>query len=329
MIERDIAVVIVTYKCAALTIACLDSIRAERESFEWPIRVVVVDNASGDLEQIQQAVARNGWSWVTLVAAPKNGGFAYGNNIGIERAYAQGQPAFIHLLNPDTEVRPGGIAALVRFLESHPEAGIAGSSFETASGEEWPFAFRFPTLFSELDRGLHVGLVTRCLSRWIVAKSMAPVAQPTDWVSGASMMIRSEVLASIGTLDENFFLYFEETEFCHRARKAGYFTWYVPSSRVMHMIGQSTQLDDASRLRKPLPSYWFESRRRYFVATRGTGYAAWADVIALASGVLGLVKQSMLRRPGTPRFLRDLLKHSALLPKNRPFAPLRCYFPPR
>jgi N-acetylglucosaminyl-diphospho-decaprenol L-rhamnosyltransferase len=329
--EIDIAVVIVTYKSAALTIRCLASIQTERDSQKLPIRVIVVDNASGDLPEIERAVADERWSsWVTLLAAPVNGGFAYGNNLGIRHAYQQNRPTFIHLLNPDTVVRPRGIAALVEFLNSNPRVGIAGSSFETADGESWPFAFRFPTLFSEIDRGLQTAFITRLLSAWTVARPMSSAeAQPTDWVSGASMMLRPSMLETIGTLDENFFLYFEETEICHRALMAGFQTWYVPSSRIMHMIGQSTNLTEKSRLRMPLPSYWFESRRRYYSTTRGIRYAALADVIALASGGIGLVKRVLLGRKGTPRFLRDILRHSALLPHNWSLKPTKCYFPPQ
>src|ERR1700757_5357993 len=131
----DVAVIIVTYRSARLTIACLGSLQSERANPSLHIRVVVVDNASGDLAEIARAVEERQWSsWVTLVQAPKNGGFAYGNNLGIERAYASGTPSYVYLLNPDAQVRPGAIASLVRFLEAHPEVGIAGGSFENLDG---------------------------------------------------------------------------------------------------------------------------------------------------------------------------------------------------
>ena len=329
MNDIDIAVVIVTYKSAELAIESLASIQSERETQKLKIRVVLVDNASGDLPQIEQAVERNGWSsWVTLLLASKNGGFAYGNNLGIRRAYEGRRPNYIHLLNPDTQVRPRAIAALVEFLESHPQVGIAGSSFETEDGKDWPFAFRFPTLLSEIEHGIQWGLVTRCLSRWTVAKSMNSIAQPTDWVSGASMMIRPEVFAAVGCLDENFFLYFEETEFCHRARQAGFSTWYVPESRVMHMIGKTTNVEEKTRFQRRLPGYWFDSRRRYYATTHSTATAALIDVFATVSSLSGLLKNKLLRRPSTPYYIRDLLAHSILLRKNRSVAPLKSYFPP-
>jgi N-acetylglucosaminyl-diphospho-decaprenol L-rhamnosyltransferase len=325
----DIAVVIVTYRSAPLAIDCLASIQSERERQDLNVRVVLVDNASGDIPQIEQAVQRNGWSsWVTLVLAPRNGGFAYGNNLGIRSAYERGRPNYIYLLNPDTQVRPGAIAALAEFLQNNPRVGIAGSSFETEDGKDWPIAFRFPTLLSEIDHGIQLGLVSRLLSRWTVARPMDPTAQPTDWISGASMMIRPAVLTAVGGLDENFFLYFEETEFCHRARRAGFTTWYVPQSRVMHMMGKSTNVEERTRFERRLPGYWFDSRMRYYAATHGVGTAALIDAVAILCSVLGLLKRRLQQRPSTPHYIRDLLAHSALLPRNRHIAPLKSYFPP-
>jgi N-acetylglucosaminyl-diphospho-decaprenol L-rhamnosyltransferase len=329
MNDIDIAVVIVTYQSAVFTIESLASLQAERETQRRNIHVFVVDNASGDFPQIAEAVERQGWSsWVTPILAPRNGGFAYGNNLGIRHAYERGRPKYIYLLNPDTQVRPRAIKTLVDFMESHPQVGIAGSSFESEDGKDWPFAFRFPTLFSEFDRGMQLGLVTRLLSRWTVPRTMNPVAQPTDWICGASMMIRPEVLKTVGCLDENFFLYYEETELCHRARQAGFPTWYVPESRVMHIAGKSTNVDDETRLSHRLPGYWFESRRRYFASTHGVRTAALIDIVAIVGSLLGLVRRKLLRRPSTPHYIRDLLSHSILRQKNRAVSPLKCYFPP-
>src|SRR6202041_3091359 len=182
MTELDIAVVIVTYKCAALTIDSLRSVCAERSETGFRLRAVVVDNASGDAPSIAEAIESNGWrSWVTLVTAAKNGGFAYGNNLGIARAYEAHVPSYIYLLNPDAQVRPGAIGALARFLESHPEVGIAGSSFENLDGSDWPIAFHFPSLMSEMLQGMDLGPLMRLFQRRMVAQHMSKVSQPIDW----------------------------------------------------------------------------------------------------------------------------------------------------
>jgi GT2 family glycosyltransferase/LmbE family N-acetylglucosaminyl deacetylase len=320
----DIAVVIVTYRSARLTIANLRSLLAEGSDPTLRIRVIVVDNASGDLPEISRAVTEEQWlSWVTLVAAPGNGGFAYGCNIGIDVACATITPSYVCLLNPDTQVRPGAIKTLARFLETHPEAGIAGPSFETGEGRDWQIAFRFPTLLSELEQGLELSLASQLLQRWCVVRQMGPRREAVDWVSGAAMMIRPAVFAAIGRLDENYFLFFEETDLCRRARQAGFATWYVPESRVMHIGGCSTSVAPGTHAR--LPSYWFESRRRYFAVTYGIGRAMMIDVVAATARTLGTAKRAIQGRSHntTPSFVRDLLHHSVLWRRNRNIPPLR------
>jgi len=325
----DVAVVIVTYRSAELTIACLRSVQEERQSSrEISVRAFVVDNASGDAAVIRNALQAEGWqSWVTLIEAPVNGGFAYGNNLGVQHAYAEKSPDYVYLLNPDTEVRPGAIGSLVRFLESSPQAGIAGGSFEHLDGRIWPIAFRFPTICSELSHGLQMGIVSRLLQRWTVARSMIQLTQPVDWICGAAMMIRPGVFDRIGGFDENYFLYFEETDFCNRARQAGYSTWYVPESRVMHIMGQSTKVTDEKVILQRFPAYWFESRSRYFGVTFGVAHAMLIDLVAVLASCLGLMKRVALRRPSVPHYIRDLIRHSVLRPRNRVFPAVRCCRP--
>lgn len=325
----DIAVIIVNYRTAALTVESIRSLQPERSSPGLRIGVTVVDNASGDLPALADAIAANGWSsWVTAVQAPKNGGFAYGNNLGIRHACLDSAPNYIYLLNPDAQIRPGAIKALVDFLEEQPEVGIAGSQIENTDGSEWPIAFRFPGLLSELSQGLNFGLVSRLLRPWWVARKMGAAAEPVDWVSGAAIIIRPAVLAAIGGMDENYFLYYEETDFCYRAKRAGFSTWYVPASRVVHLKGQSTGI--ARFHPKRLPTYWFESRRRYFARTHGIPHAMLIDIVALLACSVGYLKRKLLRQThGVPHFTRDLLRNSVLRPRNFKFAPLRALVPTR
>jgi GT2 family glycosyltransferase len=319
---RQIAVVIVTYKTAALTIESLRSLLTELQDPGLTLRAIVVDNDSGDAPAIQQAIETNGWSsWASLLVAPINGGFAYGNNRGIELAYRTGHPDYVYLLNPDAQVRPGAIGALVRFLEERPDVGIAGSSFENPDGSDWPMAFRFPSLFGELNEGLQIGVVSRMLRRWVVPRVMTKETQPTDWICGASMLIRGDVFATIGGLDENYFLYYEETDFCYRAKQAGFPTWYVPDSRVMHIAGQSTLVTDPTMAPRRLPAYWFESRRRYFAMSYGLPCAIAIDLVAILARSIGKLKRKVSgeTEANTPRYIGDLVRHSILWSANRKF----------
>ena len=318
----NVAVLIVSYQSAPLTIECLRSVHAEVLSAapDIVIRAIVVDNASGDYPILQRAIEENGWgAWVALILAPRNGGFAYGNNLALGRARDEHTPDYLHLLNPDAQVRPGGITTLVRFLETHDTVGIVGSSFENLDGSDWPIAFRFPALISELCAALHIGLVSRLFQRWQVPRQMSRTAQPVDWISGASMLIRSKVFETIGGLDENYFLYYEETDFCRRARDAGFPTWYVPESRVMHVAGHSTKAMERTGGLKRLPAYWFESRRRYFAVAFGVPHAILIDLIVALAYPVGLLKRLALGRGSTaiPHYYRDFLRHSVLRSRNR------------
>ncbi len=327
MAELDIAVIIVTYKSARLTVDALRSVAIERKSDGLQIRAVVVDNASGDAPEVSEAIKINGWDdWARVVLSPRNGGFSYGNNLGIDRAYSIRRPDYVYLMNPDAQVRLGAIGTLARFLEAHAQVGIAGSGFEDFDGSEWPIAFRFPGMLSELSGGLQIGLISRLLRRWEAARTMTQISQPTDWICGASMMIRPAVFDAIGGFDENYFLYFEETDFCYRARQAGYPTWYVPESRVMHIRGQSTKVTDLSEGPKRLPAYWFDSRRRYFYVTFGVGRAMAIDIVAVLAHSLGWLKYLVQRRrnAAVPHFVGDLLAHTILRRGNREFPPMLC-----
>ena len=319
----QVAVVIVTYRSAALTLDCLRSLQSERRHPAYQLKVVVVDNASGDYPAIAEAIAREGWgSWVSLVEASRNGGFAYGNNVGFAHAMRLWNPDYLHMLNPDTRVKPGAVGALLAFLEHHPAVGIAGSSFENGDGSDWPIAFRFPSLLSEVESGLRLGAVSRLLRRWVVPCVMEPRAQLIDWCAGASMMLRRSMLERIGGLDERFFLYYEETEFCWRARQAGFQTWYVPASRVIHIAGQSTGLTERGAAPKRLPDYLYESRRRYFLLTMGLPKACITDLLAMAAGALGVAKLVLQgrRHELVPGYLSGLWRHSVLRGHNRVLA---------
>jgi N-acetylglucosaminyl-diphospho-decaprenol L-rhamnosyltransferase len=319
MIGIRVIIGIISFRSAALTIECLQSIESDRCSSEIKPHVVVVDNASGDAPAILAAIEARSWStWVSLIVAPKNGGFSYGNNLALQHAASISDFQYFHMLNPDTVIRPGAISALAYFLERHPDVGIAGSSFENLDGSEWPFAFRFPSMASEIEGGLQFGLATRILRRRVGTVRMSSTPQVVDWVPGASMMIRRSVFESIGGFDEHYFLYFEETDFCLRAKRAGFSTWYIPESRVMHIAGQSTSVTKRDAPPTRLPAYWFDSRRRYFTKAYGPQCAMVIDASALVAHLIGYLKLVLQRRTDRkiPYFLVDLYKHSMFWPKN-------------
>lgn len=289
-----LSIVIVNYRTAELAIDCLRSLSTQVADLAGG-RVVVVDNASGDssVEKMRAAIDREGWSsWAEILPLDRNGGFSFGNNAGIQRALAVNEQAgYLMLLNPDTVVRPGAIKELVRFMESHPQAGIAGSQLENPDGDLDSSAHTFPSPLSELATSARLGVLDRLLHRYVVTSTPRSEAHLCDWVSGASMLIRRQVISDIGWMDEDFFLYFEEVDFCRRARTAGWECWYVPESRVVHLEGASTGIRAASKRRG---KYWFDSRRRFFVKHYGVAGLVIGDVLR-AIGRLSYLLRKVLR----------------------------------
>lgn len=310
-------VIIVNYQTAKLVIECLKSLEPEIRQASTA-KVMVVDNASGDgsADDLSQAIKKAGWtSWVGLIRSEINGGFSYGNNVALRRALSSSRPPdYYWLLNPDTRVHPGALKNLCAFLRHSPQVGIVGSSLEEASGQLWPWAFRFPSVLSELEAGLRWGFASRLLKKWRVPCQMNHQPQQVDWLAGASMMIRRDVFRSIGLMDESYFLYFEETDFCRQARLAGWQCWYVPQSRVLHLAGQSTGVTTPLDRPRRLPAYWFESRRRYFIKNHGRLYAMLSDVVWMLAFASWRIRRWVLRRPDhdPPSYLRDFFRHSSL-----------------
>ncbi len=306
---RKTAIIIVNYRTPGLVVDCLHSLQADVRA-EADCRVIVADNASGDgsVEHLRTAIRAAGWNWVDVLPLERNGGFAFGNNSAIRPLLTSPEPpAYFHLLNPDTYIRPGAVTKLIDFLEAHPNVGLAGSRLENPDGSPQRAAYRFHGVVSELERGLRLGLATKLLQRWMVAPPVRAQPHKTDWVNGASLMVRREVFESIGLMDESFFLYYEETDFCRRARQAGWPCWFVPASRVVHLEGQSTGATGANARRQRTPDYWFASRRRYFRKHHGPGYEFLANLAFAGSRALWRMRKWLQFKEDQdpPHHLRD------------------------
>jgi GT2 family glycosyltransferase len=307
-------VVILNYRTPELTVACLRSLAPHVELLP-NMHVVVTDNASedGSVERIGGVIVNENMSrWAELVALPKNGGYAYGNNAAVRPALASGNPPeFVLLLNPDTVVRPNAIQALIGFMREHPDAGIAGSRLEDPDGTPQTSAFNFPNTWSELDRGMQLGLVARLLEHKLVRRPIPDHACQVDWVAGASMLVRRAVFEHIGLIDEAYFLYYEEVDFLLRAKRAGFETYYVPESRVVHHVGASTGVSDHRKAANRLPDYWFDSRRRYFLKNHGPLGAAAADLAWLLGFSVHAIRQRVLPKQANdpPHVLEDFVRN--------------------
>jgi N-acetylglucosaminyl-diphospho-decaprenol L-rhamnosyltransferase len=307
-------VVIVNYRTAQLTLDCLAALSQEQATLG--ITVAVVDNLSEDdsVERLSQEIAAHQWQpWVSLLPLSSNGGFSFGNNAVIRQALGSPNPPdYVLLLNPDTVVRPHAIAKLVEFLDTHPQIGLAGSRLEDPDGTPQFSAFRFPSFWNEFDHGLRIGLISQLLQQHLITLPLSDRPCPADWLAGASLMVRRQVFESVGLLDEEYFLYFEEVDFCRRAKQAGWDCWYVPDSRVVHLVGQSSGVTDTKRSPQRRPQYWFNSRRRYFLKHHGWAYTALTDLGWMAGFALWRMRRILQQKPDPdpPHLLQDFFQNS-------------------
>jgi N-acetylglucosaminyl-diphospho-decaprenol L-rhamnosyltransferase len=153
------------------------------------------------------------------------------------------------------------------------------------------------------------------LSPWNIAPPVCDENCQTDWVAGASMMVRREVFETVGLMDEEYFLYYEELDFCLAVYRAGWSCWYVPASRVVHLVGQSSGVTNTTQKPKRRPAYWFESRRRYFVKNYGRLYAMLTEIAWMLGFMVWRVRRVIQRKPDMdpPQFLSDFFINSSLM----------------
>ena len=310
--------VILNYKTARMT---LEAVRAARRALERVEghRISVVDNDSqdGSFALMRDTAAAEGWEDVEVLESGHNGGFGAGNNYAIRRYLRSADPPeLFYIMNSDTFPEPDAIEALIAFMRARPHVGIAGSAIWGVDTAPHISAFRFPSWRSEVAGSFRLGALSRLLpDAEIPIRPRPEVSREVDWLAGASMMIRREVLEQVGLFDETFFLYFEETDLCRRARLAGWPTWYVVESRVAHVGHASTGLKDLAR---PMPRYWFDSRRYYFLKNHGRAYL-WAANAISAAGLATFKVRARLQRKADPdpaRYLRDFVRYNFLV--NRP-----------
>lgn len=271
--ELRIAAVVLNYRTPELVIDCLKTLAPELDP--RLDRIFVVDNASGDhsVESIRRAVETARWQHVEVVESPTNGGFGAGNNLGIQQVTAR---AYL-LLNSDTLVRPGAPQALWAALEQS-DIGIVSPRLESPAGEQQVSCFRFHSPLGELIRGARTGAIRRLLARWDVPLDVDDGPSEPEWTSFAAVLLRREVIERVGLLDEGFFMYFEDVDYCWRARQLGFRIVNEPRARVVHLVSGTSQVEMLQRARSRRPRYYYESRARYFRKVYGRAGPFLANV---------------------------------------------------
>jgi len=229
----DLSIVVVSFNTRETTRMCLRKIQESNPSLSWEI--IVVDNASddGSARMVEQE-----FPWARLIRLPANRGFAGGNNVGIREASGR----YVLLLNSDAFIGPGVLESTVAFMDDHPETGVLGCKLTNPDGSLQASARMHPSPLNKLL--VMTGLAARRPSSRFFGRadfSWWDHSHPLEvgWVVGAYFLIRREVFNDTGPLDERYFLYFEEIDFCRAAQKAGWRVVFYPHAQVVHLGGQS------------------------------------------------------------------------------------------
>jgi N-acetylglucosaminyl-diphospho-decaprenol L-rhamnosyltransferase len=283
MTDPEVSVLVVAYRSREDLPGCLACLPAAA----GPLRLetVIVDNASRDGTP---ELVRERFPEATLIVNSSNRGFA----VAVNQAARAARGRRLLLLNPDARPAPGCVAALVEALEERPSAGLAGPQLTDADGTAQASAWRGPSLLTLGFEALFLyNLFPRSRLHGLVARGPEPVV--VEAVSGACLLVARDLFLSLGGLDERFFLYFEDTDLCLRARSAGREALLVPKARAVHAIGGSAFQDRRDFLLR------FHESRRLFLgkhhpglpgalmgAVHVAGLAARVPIYALAS-VLG------------------------------------------
>lgn len=263
--ELRLLVVIINYKTPKLVCEALCSLDGQINASSD--KVVVIDNASNDnsINEINAFVSAKNWgNWIDLIPSNVNGGFSAGNNLGIESAKAK----YYLLLNSDAFVRDNAIELMVHEMELNPKAGIVGPKLEWENGEQQVSCFYNLTPWNTFLNVASTGILTRLFNKAGINEVAIPVdkfVQSPEWISFACVLIRNEAIQSVGLMDEEFFMYMEDVDYCRRIRKANWDILFCNNAKVVHLNnGYSNNL----KTRK-LPAYYYQSRARYFIKYYG------------------------------------------------------------
>ncbi len=325
----DLAIIIVNWNVRSLLQRCLTSIFANTPA-DVALRVLVVDNASTDGSA---GMVREAFPQVELIANDENVGFTAGNNqalralgfgdrrleIGDWRLGAYSEPClgigdrevagsagdlprYVLLLNPDTEIVNDALAALVKFMDSEPDVGVVGPQLRFADGSIQSSRRRFPTLATAFFESTVIqqwwpdNPIAR---RYHVQDHPADTIQDVDWVVGACLMARREAIQDAGLLDEGFFMYSEELDWCRRIKDAGWRVVYLPTAQVIHHEGKSSEQVVPAR-----HIHFQRSKVRYFRKHHGRVPAAILRTFLLLTYVYQLVREGAKWTLGHKRPLR-------------------------
>ncbi|HEV2055702.1 MAG TPA: glycosyltransferase family 2 protein [Methylomirabilota bacterium] len=277
----DLSVIIVSFNSAGFIERCLASVETCLRGVNH--EVCVVDNASSDGSA---RLVRERFPRVTVIANRVNLGFAAGVNRGLDATEGR----YVLWLNPDAELLDAGAGDLVDYFERHPRVGILGPQLVDPSGGVQLSCRSFPSYRTALFH--RHSLLTRWFPKnpgsreYLLSDWDHGTAREVDWVSGACLLHRRRLLDEIGPLDERFFMYCEDVDFCLRARQAGWSVQYHPGTRVLHHIGGSSRAE-AFRMvvarHRSMWRYYAKHFRRHPLKDAAVAAAVWGRCALLVA----------------------------------------------
>ncbi len=249
----DLSIIIVNWNTKEFLLPCVKSVLEIGQGISSEL--IVVDNGSWDGSRDE---VKKTFPFIHLVENEKNLGFAKAVDQGLQKASGK----YVLLLNPDTRVKHGAIVQLLSFMDSHLEAGVAGAQLLNSDGTKQNSIANFPSLATEL--------LNKRVLRWLFPKRFPGkekyYSEPieVDSVIGACMMVRREALDQVGFLDEDYFLFLEETDWCYRMKKAEWKIYHIPQVKVYHFQGKSAEAE-----RKRAKVEYYRSRYHFFKKNKG------------------------------------------------------------
>lgn len=293
----SLAVIIVNFRTPTLTLDCLSALAPQIEQLPGA-RVIVVDNGSGDgsVPILQAEGDRRHWNWLEVLPLPVNLGFAAGNNRGITQA---GDVEYVLLLNSDTIVHEGCLAHCMNVMRNEPMIGAMSCLLLNSDGSPQVTARRFSPPTRQYVCALGLPWRLPWMFSWADPEDSwdrRSVRRDVDWIGGAFLFCRGDLLRTLGGFDEDFFFYGEDYELCHRIHRAGYRIHYDPRVAITHLGGGSS---DPALLPSPFKQR-HEWRGRYLVYRKCHGrIASWVlrglDVVNY--GIANAVHRMRGKRP--------------------------------
>ncbi|MDP1721655.1 MAG: glycosyltransferase family 2 protein [Candidatus Gottesmanbacteria bacterium] len=276
----DVSIIIISYNTRELLRACLASIvQAHGKSDSW--EVIVVDNGSSDGSQEIVESRKSKVKSLKLIRNTKNLGFAAANNQGIR--VSQGR--YVLLLNSDTEVVPGVVRQLTEYMDVHHDVGAMTARVNLSDGSMDPACHRgFPTpwaaftYFSGLER---LFPVTRVFGQYHQGYKPLRKAHDVDCISGAFFLIRRSVIDQIGLLDENFFMYGEDIDWCYRIRGSGQRIVFYPDVSIVHKKHQSGLGHADYHTRSQTKKYFYDAMRLFYTKHYRHRYSLFVNFLVL------------------------------------------------